>query len=121
MRVVRGPLRWAGRRLNARYYAVPDMDPNRDPRDETESRPQVSFTLRPDDGSSRDVFKELTKLTVPYHDLMIFDRTDSGTPGVVRFAWDTDPSIVDQAAAWFESLPAVASVRRSYGGPAGTA
>ncbi len=97
------------------------MDKNVDPRDETIPRPQVSFTIRPDTGPKLDVFHQVQKLQLPYHDLMFFDATSSGTPGLVRFDFDTPQSAVDQAARWLQALPIVLSVQPSYGPTDGAA
>lgn len=97
------------------------MDKNFDPRDETIPRPQVGFTVRPDAGSKLEVFHQVARLQLPYHDLMFFDAAASGTPGVVRFDFDTPQSVVDQAARWLQALPVILSVQPSYGPTGGAA
>ena len=93
------------------------MDPNYDPRDEHEMRPQVGFRLRVGAYDSRQLFSEFGSLGLVYYDLMLFDPADGEVPGVVRFHWDAREGIVDAAARWFEGLPYVVKVFPSYGGP----
>ena len=97
------------------------MNPNYDPRDETTPRPQVTFSIRPAAELGRKLFEDFKQLQLRYHDMMLFDPTTSGTPGVVRFEFDTPPSVVDKAAAWLQSLPDIADVRPFYGPSSGAA
>ncbi len=88
-------------------------DPNFDPRDEIEARPQVSFDVA--DGSLVARFAELTtqwlRLELRCHDMMAIDDAR----GVIRFDWQTPPTVVDRAAEWLTSVPNVVNVRRHYG------
>ena len=98
------------------------MDPNIDPRDSTTPRPQVSFTVRIGSDPGWDLFREFGHLKLPYYyDMMLFDPTEAGIPGVVRFEFEAPRNVVDQAAKWLRSLPIVVSVRPFYGGPDGAA
>lgn len=90
-------------------------DPNYDPRDETEVRPQVTFELA---AASRRAIPEFTELTdgfkelgLAYHDMMLF-----GNRAAIRFDWETPETTVDAVAHWLESVPSVRDVRRHYGG-----
>jgi hypothetical protein len=95
------------------------MDPNFDPRDESESRPQVTFVIRADVVDRRGLFDVLSKqqaeLALPCHDMMIFDQNPTGTPGVIRFQWDTPRSTVDRAAAWLLAVSGLEKVTPFYG------
>ena len=92
------------------------MDTNSDPRDETTPRPQVSFSIRPgSEPLSRTFLREFADLKLPYHDIMTFDETKAGTPGVVRFDFGAPAALVDQAASWLRAHPNVIEVRQFYG------
>ncbi len=89
-------------------------DSNYDPRDDTESRPQVTFDLATKSEPAIREFTELTarfkQLGLPYHDMMLF-----GSRAVIRFDWETPRTRVDEVARWLESDPSVLHVRRHYG------
>jgi hypothetical protein len=93
-------------------------DPNFDPRDEIEARPQVTFKVAAGSESLTARFAEIAKqffaLKLPYHDMMAFDPDRC----VVRFVWEAPRSTVDQAATWLESVSGVIDIRRYYGSQA---
>jgi hypothetical protein len=97
------------------------MHPNYDPRDDTHVRPQVSFRLKPGSFNVHEFLTSLRERLQSYHDMGLFDPTDGEVPGVVRFAWDTPRSVVDNTADWLRSLPNVLRVAPHYGGPIGAA
>ena len=97
------------------------INPKYDPRDENTPRPQVTFTIRPDAELSRSLVHEFKRLELAYHDMLLFDPTKSGTPGVVRFDFDAARSVVDKAAAWLRTLPDISDVRPFYSASRGAA
>ena len=90
-------------------------DPNFDPRDATEIRQLVTLGVRagaePLDAWWSELSEEWLTLSLPYHDMMAIDKTH----GVIRFPWDVSTDIVERAASWLESVPAVIDVKRYYG------
>ena len=97
------------------------MDPNYDPRDETDFRPQVGFRLKEGAYDHRQLFASLSKEFLGCHDILLFDAEDGEVPGAIRFEWDTLSTVVDRTAEWFRSQPFVLSVDPHYGGPIGAA
>ena len=92
-----------------------EADPNHDPRDDTESRPQVGFRLKSGAYDVHEFFAAVTQHG-DHHDAMLFEATDGEVPGCIRFSWDTSREVVDAMAAWMRSLPFVVFVSSSYGG-----
>jgi hypothetical protein len=86
-------------------------DPNFDPRDEIESRPQVSFSL-PASFPMADLARRLCQSGLPYHDMSRYDDDRCS----LRLRWDVGPEVVDAAADWLSTSPAVTVKSRHYGG-----
>ena len=97
------------------------LDPNYDPRDDTDARPQVGFQLKAGSYDHRELLASLRVRFQRYHDMMLFDPVDGEIPGTIRFEWDTPGAVVDEAAEWLRSQSYVLKVFPSYGGPIGTA
>jgi len=93
------------------------MTPDRDPRDETEARPQVGFRLKAGAYDAGAFFNMVRARSVSYHDLMTFDAVNGEVPGTLRFHWDTPKANVDAVADWLRSLPFVLAVFPGYGSP----
>jgi hypothetical protein len=93
-----------------------EVDPNYDPRDETEIRPNVAFHLK--EGSDvRALFRDLIARAVKCHDIMSFDAKNGVIPASIRFAWDTPLSDVEAVADWLRSQTSVVSAVPNPGGP----
>jgi hypothetical protein len=97
------------------------VNPNYDPRDETDSRPQVGFRLKEGSYDHRQFFASLSNQFLSCHDILLFDAEDGEVPGTIRFEWDTESTVVDHTAEWLRSQSYVLSVNPSYGGPIGAA
>lgn len=92
------------------------VDPNYDPRDETEIRPHVTFDLK--EGSDvHALFNALIARAPNYHDIATFDATEGVVHGFIRFAWAASRSDVDSAADWLRSQSFVVRAVAGYGGP----
>ena len=94
---------------------------NYDPRDESESRPQVGFRLKAGAFDAHSLFDTVRARVPTYHDMMLFDASGGEIPGTLRFDWGTANTVVDATAQWMSSLPYVVSVSPSYGGRIGAA
>jgi hypothetical protein len=81
----------------------------------------VSFTIRHDATAVRELFRAFAQLKLPYHDMMTFDRKDTGKPGVIRFDFAAPRELVDQTANWLRAQPTILSVRPFYGADSGAA
>jgi hypothetical protein len=97
------------------------MNGNTDPKDSSIPRPQISFTIRPDAEPAPDIVQGIRSLGLPYHDFLLFDETEAGTPGVVRFQFEAAPSAVDRAVAWLETVAGIVSIKPFYGSQGGAA
>jgi hypothetical protein len=86
-------------------------DPNYDPRDEIEIRPQVSFSL-PQSSPMVDLATRLFESGLPYHDMSRYE----GDRCSLRLKWDVGAEVVDAAADWLSTYPALTVTSRHYGG-----
>ena len=86
-------------------------DPNYDPRDDIEIRPQVSFRL-PASMPMADLARRLFTSGVPYHDMFRLDDDRCS----LRLQWDVGSDVVDSLAEWLGSYPSLTVINRHYGG-----
>jgi hypothetical protein len=97
------------------------MDPNYDPLDETNIRPQVGFRLREGSYDYHEFANSLSERFLNYYDILLFGSENGEVPGAVRFKWDTPSAVVDSATEWLRSQSYVLTVNPTYGGPIGAA